>query len=140
MIIAAPSHTTSGPPSTLNACGHLGPAGQVLGQLAFVGHEPAEVHDAPHAGLLGGVGDVGGGRVVGVAEVGLADAVHQVVDDVDRSRLGECRLRRRRVVRVQRDGGDVAVQPKSASRSGLREVATTSWPSDSSSVTSRDPT
>ena len=54
--------------------------------------------------VLCGVGDIGRGAVVGVAEVGLADAVHQVVDDVDRPRLGERCPRRRRVVRVQCDG------------------------------------
>ena len=47
----------------------------------------------PHAGLLRGLGDIGRGRVVGVTEVGLADAVHEVVDDVDRPRVGERRSR-----------------------------------------------
>ena len=46
MIIAAPSHTTSGPPSMLECVGDLGAAGQVLGQVAVVGDEPAEVDDA----------------------------------------------------------------------------------------------
>ena len=90
--------------------------------------------------VLGGLGDVGRGRVVGVTEVGLADAVHQVVDDVDRSRLGECRLRRRRSCASSATAVTSPCQPKSASRSTLREVATTSWPWDSSSVMSRDPT
>ena len=36
MITAAPSHTTSAPPSTLSACGDLGAAGQVLGQVVAV--------------------------------------------------------------------------------------------------------
>ena len=53
-------------------------------------------------------GDIAGGAVVGVPELGLADAVHQVVDDVDRTRLDECRSRRVLVVRVQWHAGDMA--------------------------------
>ena len=44
------------------------------------------------------------------------------------------------VARVQRDSGDLVCQPKSASRSGFRVAATTSWPSSSSALTSREPT
>ena len=109
--------------------GDLRAAGEVLGQRVVVGDETAEVDDAAHAGRLGRVRHVGRGAVVGLAEAGLTDAVHQVVDDVDRSRVGERRLRRLRVVRVQRDRRDAVMPTEVGQPRGLRLAATTSWPS-----------
>ena len=101
MMIAAPSHTTSGPPSIGQRLGDLGAAGEVLGQLVVVGDEAAEVDDALHARVLGRPRDVGGGAVVGVAEAGLPDAVDQVVDDVDGSGDAEGAGDRLRVAGVE---------------------------------------
>jgi hypothetical protein len=108
MIIAAPNQTTSGPPSTLNVVRHLGATGEMFGEFVNLGDEPAQIHDSPDPRVFRRVGDIGSGTVVGVAEVGLADAVHQVVDDVDRT-VGERLLGRRFVARVQRDSGDLVM-------------------------------
>ena len=42
--------------------GDLRPAGEMLGQLVVLGHEPTEVDDSPHACDLGGRSDIGRGR------------------------------------------------------------------------------
>src|SRR5690606_19723353 len=86
--------------------GDLGAAGQVFGELLVVGDEPAEVDDAAHPGRRGGLGDGGRGPVVGGPETGLADAVHQVVHDVDRAVVGERVPGPLRVVGVQCDAVD----------------------------------
>ena len=53
--------------------------------------------------------DDGRGAVVGLTEARLPDAVHQVIHDVDRPGGVECVARRFRVVRVQRNAGDLVV-------------------------------
>jgi len=100
----------------------------VFGEFVDVGDEPAQIHNPPNAGVLGGVGDDGGGAVVGVAIIRLADAVHQVVDDVDRTGIGERLLGGGVVVRVQRDSGDFVTpaevgQPVGVSAGGDDVVA-----------------
>ena len=77
-------------------------------------------------------------RVVGGAEIGLPDSVHQVVDDVDRPRLPKPSAPIR-VLRVQRDDGDIIEPAVSASRE-IARGGDDSWPWDSSSETSREPT
>ena len=121
--------------------GDLGAAGQVFGQVVVVGDESSEVHDPPNTGLPRGVRHDGGGTVVGITEVRLADAVHQVIDHIDGSGLGQGVLRRRFVVRVQCDAGDVVVpaefgQPVRISGGG-DDVDS---PHRAGRVTSREPT
>ena len=50
---------------------------------------------------------------------GLADRMHEVVDDVDGSGRGERRAHRRRIVGIQGDPGDLSCQPKPASLPGI---------------------
>ena len=89
--------------------GDLGTAGQVFGQVVLVGDEPAKVHDPPNAGFLCRVRHIGGGTIVGVTKVRLADAVHQVKHHIDGTGLAEGVLRRPFVVCVQCDAGDVVM-------------------------------
>ena len=62
--------------------GGLDAAAEVLGQAGPVVAEPAEVDDLGHAGALGLAGDGLGGAAVDVGEVGRAERVDEVVDDL----------------------------------------------------------
>ena len=121
--------------------GDLGTAGQVFGQVVLVGDEPAEIHDPPNAGFLCRGRHIGGGTIVGVTKVRLADAVHQVIRP---HRWDRPRRRRSSPTRSSCASNATPVtsscQPKSTSRSGVRVAATTSWPASSRAVTSREPT
>ncbi len=99
--------------------GHLGAAGQVIGQYVVVGHEPAEVHDAADARIPRGFGDVRGGGVIAIAKPGLADRMHEVVDDVDGSGRGERRVHRRRIVGIQGDPGDLVMPAEAREPTGI---------------------
>jgi len=67
MIIAAPSPHHVRTAVDAQTMGDLGAADQVFGEFAVVGNEPAQIHDPADRGILGGVGDVGGGAVVDIA-------------------------------------------------------------------------
>ena len=93
-ITAAPSHTTSGPPSIVSASATSARLARCSDSPSSDWNETTEVDDATDADVFGRGGDVAGRRAVGVAEAGLTDGVHQVVDDVDRA--GSCQRRARR--------------------------------------------
>ena len=91
----------------------------MIGQYVVVGHEPTEVHDAADAGILRGLGDVRGGGVIAIAKPGLADRMHEVVDDVDGSGRGERRAHRRRIVGIQGDPGDLVMPAEAREPTGI---------------------
>src|SRR5262249_37672025 len=88
---------------------HLGTTDQVFGEYVIVGDEPAQVYDPPDACILRRICDIGSGEIVSVAEVRLADAVHKVVEDIDRTGVGERLLGRGFIVRVQHYSGDLVM-------------------------------
>ena len=143
MMIAAPSHTNSGPPTTVRASATSARLARCSDSASVGGHETAQVDDAPHAGVPGRGRDVGGRGLVGVAEVGLTDRVDQVIHHVDRARgvrsaNAACADAGSDASRLT--GVTWSNQPKRLSRSGFRVAATTWCWSASSAVTSRDPT
>ena len=58
-------------------------------------------------------------RLLAIAKPGLADRMHQVVDDVDGSGRGERRAHRRRIVGIQGDPGDLVMPAEAREPTGI---------------------
>ena len=94
----------------------------MLGKISALwdmGDETAEVDDPTDAGVFGRGSEVAGRGAVGNAETRLTDAVHQVIDHVDRTGNSQARASRFGVGDVELHGRDVVDPPETAEPLGV---------------------